>query len=499
MKTSKFFEFGFATKRDLQELSEAIKNAETIDGEVNTYADLPAPANHNGEIWLVKTTTGVVFVNKKVAGLYVSNGTTWAIITPVEIDGYQKLITTPTDGNVVITDANGQTQNGNKKLDDLAVLGETSSTAYRGDRGKIAYDHSQTTGNPHSTTKADVGLNNVANIDTTTTANITDSTDKRFVSDAEKTILSNTSGTNTGDQNLSGLMVKAQNLSDVANRQTSLNNITNISSATNEHVLTKDTATGNAIFKPSIGGSSTPATATTQGVIFLSNEIKCANNTLDVNNDIDFTAGNFTFSDNSSQAVVSAMTKRLDASWAAGTNQGGLDTGTKANSTWYYCYAIHNPTSSISDMIFSASPTTPTLPSGYTKRSKALFAFRTNSIGNIANGKWFSDRSFYYNSDFVEEQNINSTGSLVLTGVPLLELKAIMRNVVGASVVGALPIYSVGRSATNIIFVAGATNAGSDYGSGEVPISGNATIYRSYSSSGASTSTLYTVGYKLIN
>ena len=32
------------------------------------------------------------------------------------------------------------------------ALGETSSTAYRGDRGKIAYDHSQTIGNPHGTT-----------------------------------------------------------------------------------------------------------------------------------------------------------------------------------------------------------------------------------------------------------------------------------------------------------------------------------------------------------
>jgi hypothetical protein len=37
-------------------------------------------------------------------------------------------------------------------------LGETSSTAYRGDRGKIAYDHSQiTTGNPHSLDLADIG------------------------------------------------------------------------------------------------------------------------------------------------------------------------------------------------------------------------------------------------------------------------------------------------------------------------------------------------------
>ena len=37
------------------------------------------------------------------------------------------------------------------------ALGETASTAYRGDRGKIAYDHSQTTGNPHGTTPADIG------------------------------------------------------------------------------------------------------------------------------------------------------------------------------------------------------------------------------------------------------------------------------------------------------------------------------------------------------
>lgn len=43
------------------------------------------------------------------------------------------------------------------------ALGETSETAYRGDRGKIAYDHSQTTGNPHNTTKGDIGLGNVDN------------------------------------------------------------------------------------------------------------------------------------------------------------------------------------------------------------------------------------------------------------------------------------------------------------------------------------------------
>jgi len=36
------------------------------------------------------------------------------------------------------------------------ALGETSATAYRGDRGKDAYDHSQATGNPHSTAMGDI-------------------------------------------------------------------------------------------------------------------------------------------------------------------------------------------------------------------------------------------------------------------------------------------------------------------------------------------------------
>jgi hypothetical protein len=67
------------------------------------------------------------------------------------------------------------------------ALGETSTTAYRGDRGKTAYDHSQTTGNPHGATTND----------------IPDSLNKRYVTDANLTVLSNTSGTNTGNETTS--------------------------------------------------------------------------------------------------------------------------------------------------------------------------------------------------------------------------------------------------------------------------------------------------------
>lgn len=44
------------------------------------------------------------------------------------------------------------------EISESLALGETSSTAYRGDRGKTAYDHSQvTSGNPHNVTAAEVG------------------------------------------------------------------------------------------------------------------------------------------------------------------------------------------------------------------------------------------------------------------------------------------------------------------------------------------------------
>ena len=124
------------------------------------------------------------------------------------------------------------------------------------------------------------------------------------------------------------------------------------------------------------------ATNTTQGVAYLNNSITISNNATDANNDIDFTAGNFQFTDGSGQAVISALTKRLDASWTAGTNQGGLDAGSKANSTWYHCYAIYNPTSGVSDAIFSANATTPTLPSGYTKYY-LIESIKTDESGNI--------------------------------------------------------------------------------------------------------------------
>ena len=56
---------------------------------------------------------------------------------------------------------------------------------------------------------------------------------------------------------------KANNLSDVVSQQTALNNLTAVASATNEYVLTKDTSSGNAIFKAGGGGGDIHTTQTT--------------------------------------------------------------------------------------------------------------------------------------------------------------------------------------------------------------------------------------------
>jgi len=78
------------------------------------------------------------------------------------------------------------------------ALGETAQTAYRGDRGKIAYDHSQdVTTNPHAVTKAQVGLGNLQNTDLT--SDVVANTAKRSYPSADETKLAGITGTNTGD------------------------------------------------------------------------------------------------------------------------------------------------------------------------------------------------------------------------------------------------------------------------------------------------------------
>lgn len=95
-----------------------------------------------------------------------------------------------------------------------------------------------------------------------------------------------------------------------------------------------------------------------------------SNNVVDATNDIDIATGKAADSANTvMMSLTSALTKRLDANWAVGTNQGGLDTGSIANAT-YHVFLIRRPDTGVVDVLFSTSPTAPTMPANYTQKRR---------------------------------------------------------------------------------------------------------------------------------
>ena len=52
-----------------------------ISGTVTTYADLPAAADHEDELYAVTTASGTIFINRKAAGVYRSDGASWIYVS----------------------------------------------------------------------------------------------------------------------------------------------------------------------------------------------------------------------------------------------------------------------------------------------------------------------------------------------------------------------------------------------------------------------------------
>ncbi len=73
---------------------------------------------------------------------------------------------------------------------------------------------------------------------------------------------------------------------------------------------------------------------------------------------------------------------------------GGLDTGTEANSTWYYIWAIYNVTTDTVKLMLSVSATSPTLPTGYTYYELYGCVYNDSS-GNFLDFDQFDDTYLY--------------------------------------------------------------------------------------------------------
>ncbi|HYN39569.1 MAG TPA: hypothetical protein VES39_09980, partial [Rhodospirillales bacterium] len=106
-----------------------------------------------------------------------------------------------------------------------------------------------------------------------------------------------------------------------------------------------------------------------------------ANNAGDANNDIDVAAGSCLSDEGVPLTLAAGITKRLDAAWAAGTGNGGIDTGSKATSTWYSLWLIGKADGTV-DALFSVEATAPTMPSGYVYKRRLGWVL-TDGSGNI--------------------------------------------------------------------------------------------------------------------
>lgn len=96
-----------------------------------------------------------------------------------------------------------------------------------------------------------------------------------------------------------------------------------------------------------------------------------SNNATDPTNDIDISVGEAASTETNPALMVlsSSLTKRLDAAWAVGSGNGGLDTGSIANGT-YHIFLIQRSDTGVVDAIFSNSPTSPTMPTNYDRKRR---------------------------------------------------------------------------------------------------------------------------------
>ncbi len=145
-----------------------------------------------------------------------------------------------------------------------------------------------------------------------------------------------------------------------------------------------------------------------------------SNNTTDPTNDIDIATGKCRdITDAADMILASALTKRLDAAWAVGTNQGGLDTGSIANAT-YHVWLIKRSDTGVVDVLFSTSASAPTMPANYDYKRRIGSIIRASAaiVGFVQDGDNFLRKVQIRSSNVSNQATTASTITLdVPTGI----------------------------------------------------------------------------------
>jgi hypothetical protein len=183
--------------------------------------------------------------------------------------------------------------------------------------------------------------------------------------------------------------------------------------------------------------------------------LKLSNNVSDATNDIDIATG--CAADTTNVAIMkltSAITKRLDAAWAVGTGNGGLDTGAIANGT-YHVFLIQRSDTGVVDALFSTSPTAPTMPTNYDRKRRIGSIIRESAalVGFTQFGN-----EFIRNSLSLEFANSLGTTSAVLQALKVpTGIQVVAKTMIGLLYVSA-GNYGVFTSPDQTDTAASATN-----------------------------------------
>lgn len=201
---------------------------------------------------------------------------------------------------------------------------------------------------------------------------------------------------------------------------TTLDTLNELAAALGDDPNFATTVTNALALKASLTGSETltnktltaPVINAPQGEAFRGyiSGLTLANNVTDATNDIDISAGSAS-SDGTTPALMtlaSALTKRLDASWAVGSGNGGLDTGSIANTT-YHVFLIQRSDTGVVDALFSTSPTSPTMPTNYT-RKRRIGSIRRVSGAIVA----FTQNGDYFKISAVEDRSSTAAAASAL-------------------------------------------------------------------------------------
>ena len=144
--------------------------------------------------------------------------------------------------------------------------------------------------------------------------------------------------------------------------------------------------------------------------------LELSNNATDAANDIDIAVGACRDKSNTyNMSLSSGLTKQIDAAWTAGTNAGGLFSGTVAADTWYHVFLIRKDSDGTIDAGFDTSVSAANRPAGYSSY-KWIGAVLTDATPAIIAFKQVND-TFYWDKMVIDYEV--STPPTAATPVPM--------------------------------------------------------------------------------